>query len=91
MLTGTSNPVSKFAHIKFLLEKGLDFAPGTGYNYSNIGFLILGCVIEQLSGMPYETYVQNNILAPLGIFDMHIGKNLLSEKQEREGEYVGNG
>ncbi|MEP7141807.1 MAG: serine hydrolase [Ferruginibacter sp.] len=91
MLTGTANPVTENALIKFLLEKGLDFAPGTGYNYSNIGYLILGSVIEQISGLPYETYVQNNILAPLGIFDMHIGKNLLSEKQEREGEYVGNG
>jgi CubicO group peptidase (beta-lactamase class C family) len=91
MLTGTANPVTENALIKFLLEKGLDFTPGTSYNYSNIGYLILGAVIEQISGLPYETYVQNNILAPLGIFDMHIGKNLLSEKQEREGEYVGNG
>lgn len=91
MLTGTSNPVTKEAHIKFLLEKGLDFTPGTAYNYSNIGYLVLGEVIEQLSGLPYEKYVQDSILAPLGIFDMHVGKNLLSEKQEREGEYVGNG
>ena len=91
MLTGTPNPVTKEAHIKFLLEKGLDFAPGTAYNYSNIGFLILGEVIEQLSGLRYEKYVQDSILAPLGIFDMHIGKNLLVDKQEREGEYVGNG
>ncbi|MFT3934349.1 MAG: serine hydrolase [Chitinophagaceae bacterium] len=91
MLTGTANPVSKDALIKFLLEKGLDFAPGTSYNYSNIGFLVLGDIIEKLSGLPYETYVQNNILAPLGIYDMHLGKNLLSAKQEREGEYVGNG
>jgi CubicO group peptidase (beta-lactamase class C family) len=90
-LTGTANPVSKEALIKFLLEKGLDFAPGTGYNYSNIGYLILGRVIEKISGVSYEKYVQDSILAPLGIFDMHIAKNLLSEKQEREGEYVGNG
>ncbi|MEO7766316.1 MAG: serine hydrolase [Ferruginibacter sp.] len=90
MLTGTPNPVTESALIKFLLEKGLDFAPGTSYNYSNIGYLILGSIIEQISGLPYETWVQNNILAPLGIFDMHIGNNLLSEKQEREGEYVGN-
>jgi len=42
MLTGTSNPVSKEALIKYLLEKGLDFTPGTSYNYSNIGFLYPG-------------------------------------------------
>lgn len=90
-LTGTPNPVTKNAHIKYLLEKGLDFAPGTAYNYSNIGYLVLGDIIEQISGLTYEKYVQDSILSPLGIFDMHIGKNLLADKQEREGEYVGNG
>lgn len=91
MLTGTSNPVQKDALVKFNLEKGLDFNPGTVYRYNNVGYLILGKVIEQISGLTYENYVQTNIFAPLGIFDMHIGKTLLSEKQEREGEYTGNG
>lgn len=91
MLTGTTNPVSKEALIKYLLEKGLDFAPGTGYNYSNIGYLILGRVIEKISGVSYEKYVQDSIFTPLGIFDIHLAKNLLIDKQEREGEYVGNG
>jgi hypothetical protein len=38
--------------------------------------------------MSYEDYVKTAILAPLGIYDMHVGKNLLSEKQEREVEYT---
>jgi CubicO group peptidase (beta-lactamase class C family) len=88
-LTGTANPVSEEALVKFLLEKGLDFAPGTAFNYSNIGYIVLGKVIEKISGKSYEDYVRDNILAPLGIFDMHIANNLLSEKQEREGEYSG--
>ena len=91
LLTGTANPVTKNAFIKFMIEKGLDFVPGTAYAYSNMGYLVLGRVIEKITGMSYEDYVKTSILAPLGIFDMHIGKNLLSEKQEREVEYVGNG
>ena len=91
LLTGTANPVTKDAFIKFMIEKGLDFAPGTAYAYSNMGYLVLGRVIEKITGMSYEDYVKTSILAPLGIFDMHIAKNLLSEKQEREVEYVGNG
>lgn len=91
MLTGTSNPVTANALIKFLLEKGLDFAPGTSYAYSNIGYLVLGRIIEQITGLTYEQYVQQNIMAPLGVFDMHNAKTQLSEKQEREMEYVGNG
>lgn len=90
LLTGTPNPVTKEALIKFVLEKGLDFAPGTNYNYSNMGFLILGEVIETITGKGYEAYVKDSVLAPLGIYDMHIAKNRVTEKYEREGEYVGN-
>lgn len=91
MLTGTPNPASEEALVKFMLEKGLDFAPGTAYSYSNMGYLVLGEIIEQITGLSYEQYVKDSVLAPIGVFDMHIGKNLLVDKQEREGEYVGNG
>ena len=45
--------------------------------------LCLGAIIEEISGMSYVDYVKSQILAPLGIYDMHIVNNLLSEKQER--------
>jgi CubicO group peptidase (beta-lactamase class C family) len=85
---GEANPVSRRAMIKFSIQKGLDFAPGTSQNYSNIGYLVLGEVIEKKTGMTYENYVKQNILAPLGIYDIRLGKNLLADKQEREGEYI---
>lgn len=84
---GEPNPVSPRALIKFLLQKGLDFSPGTSFAYSNVGFLVLGEVIEKISGMTYENYVKQTIFAPLGIYDIHLGKNLLADKHEREGEY----
>jgi CubicO group peptidase (beta-lactamase class C family) len=85
---GEPNPVTRRGMIKYLIQKGLDFAPGTASNYSNIGFLVLGEVIEKKTGMTYENYVKQNIFAPLGIYDIRLGKNLLADKQEREGEYV---
>ena len=88
---GEDNPVSERALIKFLLEKGLNFDPGTQYKYSNIGYLTLGLIIEEITGKSYEQYVKDEILNPVGICDMHIGKNLLANKREREGEYEGNG
>ena len=91
LTNGTSNPVTEEDLILFLLEKGLDFTPGTAYSYSNIGYLVLGEIIEEISGMSYEDYVQETILAPLGICDMQIAKTLLEDKAEREGEYIGNG
>ena len=88
---GESNPVKEEFLINYLLEKNLNFSPGTSYNYSNMGFLVLSEIIEEVSGMSYENWMQQSILHPLGIYDMYIGENLITDKKEREGEYVGNG
>ncbi len=45
----------------------LRFIPGTEYEYSNIGFTLLGEIIEYRSGTPYHTYIEENLLAPLGM------------------------
>lgn len=90
-MLGEANPVTEPMLIRFLLEKGLNFAPGTQYAYSNIGYLVLGEIIASVSGKPYEDYVKDEILSPIGICDMHIGQNLRENKLEREGEYHGNG
>ncbi|MEI6739299.1 MAG: serine hydrolase domain-containing protein [Gemmatimonadaceae bacterium] len=43
------------------------FRPGSQYSYSNPAFIYLARVIEQLTGDPWEAYVQKNIFAPLGM------------------------
>ncbi|MFZ6749923.1 serine hydrolase domain-containing protein [Undibacterium sp. Ren11W] len=43
----------------------LAFEPGRKYAYSNIGYWLLGKVIEQVSGLTYAAYVRENILLPL--------------------------
>jgi CubicO group peptidase (beta-lactamase class C family) len=45
----------------------VEFAPGSKYSYSNPGIVYLGRVIEKLSGEPWETYIDKNILRPLGM------------------------
>lgn len=44
----------------------LDYVPGTKSVYSNLGFLLLGAIVQRTSGEPYERYVETNVLAPLG-------------------------
>lgn len=88
---GAEKPASEEVLIRFLLEKGLNFTPGGAYAYSNIGFLILGEVIEELEGMPYEEWMKAEILEPAGICDMHLGNNLLEDRLEREGGYIASG
>lgn len=43
------------------------FAPGARFGYSNAGFVLLGLVIEAVSGMPYQEYVTTQMIAPLGL------------------------
>jgi CubicO group peptidase (beta-lactamase class C family) len=88
---GAENPVAEQDLIRFLLEKGLNFAPGTSFAYSNIGYLTLGIIIEEITGLSYEDYVKTEILEPIGVCDMHLAKNLLEDKYEREGEYPPSG
>ena len=47
------------------------FEPGTKYSYSNPGIIYLGRVIEEVSGESYETYIDKNILRPLGMHDSY--------------------
>ena len=43
------------------------FKPGSRYSYSNPGFIYLAKIVEQLTGDPWEAYVQKNIFTPLGL------------------------
>ncbi|MES1161169.1 MAG: serine hydrolase domain-containing protein, partial [Bacteroidota bacterium] len=52
-----------------LIEKGISFSnvPGINYEYSNLGFALLGKIITKVSGKPYQQYITENILTPLGM------------------------
>ena len=45
----------------------LDFEPRSHYSYSNTGFLILGRVVEKVSGEPFASFLAQNIFTPLGL------------------------
>jgi CubicO group peptidase (beta-lactamase class C family) len=49
------------------VDKAPTFAPGEGVRYNNVAFVLLGLVIEQVSGMPYRDYVRKRIFAPAGM------------------------
>ncbi|HTZ49755.1 MAG TPA: serine hydrolase domain-containing protein [Verrucomicrobiae bacterium] len=63
--------------------------PGTFWAYSNFGYCVLGRVIEQLAGQPYESYVQANLLAPCGITTMQIARNSERQRASDEVIYIG--
>lgn len=49
----------------------LDFAPGAQFAYSNVGYVVLGLVIEAVTGEPYQDHVRRTIFAPLGMAASH--------------------
>jgi N-acyl-D-amino-acid deacylase len=73
--------------IHYMLKRPLDFDPGSRYAYSNFGFCILGRVVERVAGVPYEKYVQQNVLRPLGIRRMRIGGSLAGQRTPDEAVY----
>lgn len=80
-------PVDTRTIVQFALSKRLHFTPGTGRSYSNLGYSILGLVIEKASGLPYEEYCRTAIFEPLGIYDIVPAKNLPDQKAPFEVTY----
>ncbi|QLL08774.1 serine hydrolase domain-containing protein [Mycobacterium vicinigordonae] len=49
------------------LTTPLESEPGTGFRYSDINFILLGALVEKLSGEPEDVYVQQQVFEPLGM------------------------
>src|SRR6185436_1761466 len=70
---GTADPLGVFLK-NYLVPGGslynasksyMDFAPGTQFAYSNIGYALLGYLVERISGMPFDEYCDQKIFQPL--------------------------
>lgn len=51
------------------LSKPARFAPGTSWSYSNTNYIVIGQLIERLTGTPWSVQVQKRIIGPLGLRD----------------------
>jgi CubicO group peptidase (beta-lactamase class C family) len=60
-------PTTVEALIARFKDKPLDFQPGEKWSYSNSGYVLLGHVIEKVSGQSYESFLQERIFTPLGM------------------------
>lgn len=73
--------------LRYALTLPLDFAPGERFAYSNVGYLLLGRVIEHLSKSKYESFVRENVLSPAGINRMKLGRAWVGDLEPDEVRY----
>jgi len=66
-----ARPISKEKLLSYFIDKPLYFNPGTQYSYCNSGYILLGLIIEKVSGKTYEQNVRDYILKPLKM--LHTG------------------
>lgn len=73
---GTRTASSSHEEIMALFKNlPLYFQPGEKYSYSNSGYIVLGYIIERVSGMSYEAFLQQYIFTPLGMHDTGVTRN----------------
>ena len=80
-------PPDNIELMRIYLRRRLRFRPGTSQYYSNFGYLLLSKIIEQVSGLDYETYMRDSVLVPAGCYDMHIAHNYYEERYPGEVKY----
>jgi CubicO group peptidase (beta-lactamase class C family) len=83
---GIDLPIDRDDIVEFMNGEPLMSDPGTTYNYSNYGYLLLGRIIEAVTGMRYEQYAAS-VLNPIGIFDMRQGHSLIDGRAPNEVYY----
>jgi len=69
------------------LRYSLGFTPGATQEYSNVGFYILGRIIEEVTGRKYHEWIKSEILEPCGCHDFDVAGNSILERKDHEAKY----
>ena len=85
--THTSFPPTRDTVIRYMLAQRLDFDPGSRFAYSNFGYMLLGRVIEKISGQAYAAYVRDAVLTPAGLPRIQQGGSTLAARLAGEVKY----
>jgi len=77
--------ISTADHLPQFDHKPANFAPGQGCRYCNVGYLLLGLMIEQATGLSYRDYVRRHVFAPAGMADSDFFRMDRVERNVAEG------
>ncbi|MEO6549800.1 MAG: serine hydrolase [Ferruginibacter sp.] len=87
MSTEVTKPASRDKMMALFKNKPLDFSPGTGWNYSNSGYSLLGYIIEAVTKKPYEQIVRTYIFNPLQMTHSGFDFTHLNSKEKAKGYF----
>ena len=84
-----SSPPGRHNTVRYILGQPLQFDPGSERSYSNIGYLVLGLIIEEVSGTDYLSLLFEKVLSPLGVTsdDVILGRTFPEDRSDREPWY----
>jgi CubicO group peptidase (beta-lactamase class C family) len=81
---GLRRPPGPTDMIRWMMARPLDFDPGARTAYSNLGYCVLGRVIEKAAGKPYGEALAELVLKPWKIADIRVGRTAARDRHERE-------
>ncbi len=90
---GIEYPPGREDVMRYILGQPLEHTPGSEYSYSNIGYLALGLIVEEISGMPLIDFIHQRVLNPLGVSqsEFEAGRTFLIHQNPREPFYHSTG
>jgi len=88
---GVASPPGRFNTMRWILgNRALTNNPGAQRNYSNVGFLAAGLVIEQVSGMSHQSFVRQSVFGPMPwmpVTEVVAGRTFPGDRDPREPWY----
>ena len=72
---------------RLMLTRPLGYQPGKSRQYNNFGYMLLGMIIEKVTGQDYEKWINKEILEPSGCLDMHLANTYYKDKYPNEVRY----
>jgi CubicO group peptidase (beta-lactamase class C family) len=77
-------PLTKREFARYIYGLPLLFKPGSQTLYSNVGYVLLGMVVEKATGMSFFDYMNSQILSPLGLANFSLGATRYAERNPAE-------